>query len=290
MHRITIEFEILERQLRLPGMYLIPPSPVPTTSGFVPNRPSPTFKPLHPATPSPASGSAMDQRIFDSLLNMVDSTQGMSPSSSSSLLCGQRTRKQANSTGSTQQGFPSHSQTTSQIIKYLTSKLLQISNNFQLHNTQLQNVAPKQPSAPVPQPFQQSPVAQLQQLPLLQSPAPGLPAAYLTPQFVQPRVSHQGQPIRQPRQQSPYRQTFNPSAQPFIPAAEAQQNSVLNQQEKKILKSVNGQGVKSSGNPQQLQQQQVHQMVDSVSNARNQVITRKTVQSDPTARNVRNEI
>ena len=46
------------------------------------------------------------------------------------------------------------------------------------------------------------------------------------PQFVQPRVNPQGQPIRQQRQLSPFRQGFKPSAQPFIPAAEAQPNAV----------------------------------------------------------------
>ena len=65
-------------------------------------------------------------------------------------------------------------------------------------------------------------------------------------QFVQPRVSPQGQPIRQPRQPSPFTQGFNPSAQPFIQAAEAQQNPVPNTQEPRVPKSVNGQGVKNS--------------------------------------------
>ena len=66
------------------------------------------------------------------------------------------------------------------------------------------------------------------------------------PHFVQPRVSPQGQPIRQPRQPSPFRQSFNPSAQLFIPAAEAQHNPVPNTQEPRVQKSVNGQGVKNS--------------------------------------------
>ena len=63
---------------------------------------------------------------------------------------------------------------------------------------------------------------------------------------MQPRVSPQGQPIRQPRQPSSFRQGFNPSVQPFIPAAWAQQNPVPNTQEPRVLKSVNGKGVKSS--------------------------------------------
>ena len=67
------------------------------------------------------------------------------------------------------------------------------------HNTTSQNVAPLQPSAPAPQPFHQSPVAHQQQQPLLQPPVPGSHAAQQQQgqlQFVQPRVSPQGQPIR----------------------------------------------------------------------------------------------
>ena len=61
-------------------------------------------------------------------------------------------------------------------------------------------------------------------------------------------VSPQGQPSRQPTQPSPFRQTFNLSAQPFIPAAEAQQNdTVPNMQELKVLKSTDGKGVKNGG-------------------------------------------
>ena len=68
------------------------------------------------------------------------------------------------------------------------------------------------------------------------------------PQFVQLRVNLQGQPIRQPRQPSPFRQAFNLSAQPFIPAAEAQQNNAVpNTQEPKVLKSRDGKGVKNGG-------------------------------------------
>ena len=63
---------------------------------------------------------------------------------------------------------------------------------------------------------------------------------------MQPRVNPQGQPIRQQRQPSPYRQGFNPLAQPFIPAAEAQPNTVPNTPENKVPKSSGGQAVKSS--------------------------------------------
>ena len=39
-------------------MYPVPQSPIQTTSGFVPDRPSSTFKPIHLAAPSTASGQA----------------------------------------------------------------------------------------------------------------------------------------------------------------------------------------------------------------------------------------
>ena len=61
-------------------------------------------------------------------------------------------------------------------------------------------------------------------------------------------VSPRGQPSRQPRQPSPFRKVFNPSAQPFIPAAEAQQNNAVpNTWEPKVLKSTDGKGVKNGG-------------------------------------------
>ena len=63
---------------------------------------------------------------------------------------------------------------------------------------------------------------------------------------MQPRVNPQGQPIRQQRQPSPFRQGFNPLAQPYIAAAEAQPNAVPNTPENKVPKSNGGQGVKSS--------------------------------------------
>ena len=63
---------------------------------------------------------------------------------------------------------------------------------------------------------------------------------------MQPRVNPQGQPIRQQRQPSPSRQGFNPLAQPFVLATEAQPNAVTNTPENKVPKSNGGQGVKSS--------------------------------------------
>ena len=43
IEQITIEVDLIER----PGMYPLPPTPLPSFSGFIP-RPSPTFKPIPP--------------------------------------------------------------------------------------------------------------------------------------------------------------------------------------------------------------------------------------------------
>ena len=47
IERITSEIDLIERQLKRPGMYPLPPTPLPSVSGFVP-RPSSTFKPIPP--------------------------------------------------------------------------------------------------------------------------------------------------------------------------------------------------------------------------------------------------
>ena len=49
IERITSEADLIERQLRQPGMYPPPKTPLPSTSGLVP-RPTPTFQPIAPAT------------------------------------------------------------------------------------------------------------------------------------------------------------------------------------------------------------------------------------------------
>ena len=47
IERVTSEADLIERQLRQPGMYPLPKTPLPSTSGFVP-RPTPTFQPIAP--------------------------------------------------------------------------------------------------------------------------------------------------------------------------------------------------------------------------------------------------
>ena len=87
--RISTAVDIIERQICQPGMYPILQSPVPTTYGLVPNRPNSTFKLISPAMPSPAAGSSQ-QGSFNSLLDMVNSTQDGCLSSDNSIPCAQK--------------------------------------------------------------------------------------------------------------------------------------------------------------------------------------------------------
>ena len=209
-------------------MYTLLQSPIPTTSGFAPHMSDSSFKPIQPAAPSTAPrldtlGSA------NTLLNMVDNSQGTGLSPANSIPCAQKSPEQQTSQTSTGTSTHSHN----------------------LHNTLWQNIAQGQPPATNQQASKQSPVAHQQQSSLLRPPAPGSCAAsghQGWPQFIQPMVSPQCQPSRQPGQPSPFRQTFNPSAQPFIPAAEAQQNNAVpNPQELKVPKSADGKDVKNGG-------------------------------------------
>ena len=77
-------------------MYPVPQSPIPTTSGFVPDRPSSTFKPIHPAAPSTASGQATQGSP------MLDKAQEMGSSPGSSIPCAQKSVDSQPSPASTQ--------------------------------------------------------------------------------------------------------------------------------------------------------------------------------------------
>ena len=221
MCRMTTEADICERQLHRRGMYLICDSPVPATSGFVPHGPSSTFKPIDPAAPTPASGTVSTRQ---------GSAQHNSPATDSSLPCGQCT-PQGTSTTSSQQshkGMSNHFQSTPNSNITSPQQTAAHSHQFAMpsHNTPPQNVAS-----------------------WLQPPAPASQAAHQQqsqPPFIQPRVGPHSQHIRQQRYSSPFMQNFNSSVQPFIPAAEAQQNSVPKTQEPKVPKSADGKGVKSS--------------------------------------------
>ena len=79
IERVTGEADLIERQLRQPGMYPLPKTPLPSISGFVP-RPTPTFQPIAPdASPEPVN------------THRTDKQQDAETSSDSSLPCRQRT-------------------------------------------------------------------------------------------------------------------------------------------------------------------------------------------------------
>ena len=74
---ITVEVEVLCQQLKGRGMYTVPSMPSPTNS----TKPggSVHFQPIDPAQKS--SVQAMDQSLLNSLLNLLDHTPRMQPSS-----------------------------------------------------------------------------------------------------------------------------------------------------------------------------------------------------------------
>ena len=77
---ITSEIDLMERQLKRLGMYPLPPTPLPSVSGFVP-RPSSTFKPIPPkGQPTVTSPRSSDQPQKD---------DSIGTSTGSSLPCGQ---------------------------------------------------------------------------------------------------------------------------------------------------------------------------------------------------------
>ena len=79
IERVTSEADLIKRQLRQPGIYPPPKTPLPSTSGFVP-RPTPTFQPIAPvASPETVNTHHMTRQ------------QNAETSPESSLPCGQWT-------------------------------------------------------------------------------------------------------------------------------------------------------------------------------------------------------
>ena len=81
--RVTSEADLIKRQLRQPGMYPPPKTPLPSTSGFVP-KPSSTFQPIASAAPSAVPPPAVNT-------HQTDGQQSAETSPGSSLPCGQWT-------------------------------------------------------------------------------------------------------------------------------------------------------------------------------------------------------
>ena len=89
IERVIHEADLIKRQLRQPGMYPLPKTPLPSTPGFVP-RPTPTFQPIVPDTsPEPVNTHHTNNR------------QNVETSPESSLPCGQWTPMGSTSTNCT---------------------------------------------------------------------------------------------------------------------------------------------------------------------------------------------
>ena len=128
IERVTSEADLTDKQLNRSGMYPLPQTPLPCTSGFIP-RPSSMFQPITPAAPSPATGGVAAKPVHEQ--------QSKETSPSSSLPCGQGTP-----TAPTNLQIPAHP--SNNTMPQGTS-----ANNLQAH-PQPQNVAPQQQS-PLPQ-------------------------------------------------------------------------------------------------------------------------------------------
>ena len=89
IERVTGEADLIERQLRQPGMYPLPKTPLPSTSGFV-LRPTPMFQPIASDT-SPKTVNT----------HHTNNPQSVETSPESSLPCGQQTPMGSMSTNST---------------------------------------------------------------------------------------------------------------------------------------------------------------------------------------------
>ena len=137
--RVTGEADLIKRQLRQPGMYTLPKTPLPSTSGFVPT-PTPTFQPITPDT----SPETVNTRH-------THNPQNIEISPESSLPCGQWTPVGSTSTNST----PSqHMPLQSVMPPQLATPQSHNSNNNPLH-PQSQKTPQSSPTVP---PKQRSPI------------------------------------------------------------------------------------------------------------------------------------
>ena len=154
IERVISEADLIERQLRQPGMYPLPKTPLPSTSGFVP-RPTPTFQPIAPVTPPEPVNTCH-----------TNNPQNVETSPESSLPCGQQTLMGLTSTNSTpSQHTPPQSVVPPQPAMPQSHNL----NNTPPH-TQPQKTLQ---SSPTTQPKQQSPIGTNNNL----ATQPSIPAA-----------------------------------------------------------------------------------------------------------------
>ena len=73
IERITSKTDLIEKQLNRSGMYPLPQTALPLTSGFIPT-PSLTFQPIMPAAPPPATEKAKPPQTPQSQESLPDSS------------------------------------------------------------------------------------------------------------------------------------------------------------------------------------------------------------------------
>ena len=139
IERVTGEADLIKRQLRQPGMYSLPKTPLPSTSGFVP-RPTPTFQPIAPD---------MSSKTVN--IHHTNNPQSTETSPKSLLPCKQQTPRRSTSTNSTPSQY-----TPPQFVVPPQPATLQ-SPNPSNTPTHTQSKRTPQPSSPT-QPKQQSPI------------------------------------------------------------------------------------------------------------------------------------
>ena len=154
IERVTAEANLIERQLRQPGMYPLPRTPLPPTSGFVP-KPSSMFQPTASAAPQVAANT-----------HQTDRQQSAETSPGSSLPCGQqRPIASASFTSTLSQHTPPQLVVPPQPIIPQPHSPYNIYPHMQTQNTP--------PLSPIRQPRQQSPLRTTANL----STQPFIPAA-----------------------------------------------------------------------------------------------------------------
>ena len=139
IERVTGEADLIKRQLRQPGMYPPPKTPLPSTLGFVP-RPTPTFQPIAP-----------DTSLEPVNTHHTKEQQNAETSPESSLPCGQQTPIGSTSINST----PSQ-HTPSQLVVPPQPVTPQSHDSDNMHPHTQPQKTPQ--SSPTTQSKQQSPI------------------------------------------------------------------------------------------------------------------------------------
>ena len=139
IERVTGEADLIKKQLRQPGMYPLPKTPLPSTSGFV-LKPTPMFQPIAPDT-SPKTVNT----------HHTNNPQNVETSPESSLPCGQWTPMGSTSTD----GTPSQHTPPQSVVPPQPATPQSLNSNNTPTHTQPKRTPQ---SSPTTQPKQQSPI------------------------------------------------------------------------------------------------------------------------------------